>query len=297
MAGMFNVSTADTGNLSRGAAVSSANHYQTGMDNAMKQIEAQKAARIAAQDKALDRQIKAMEAMMANPQAAQAIAQAHGIAYTPQLAQILAQPAAAKMAIDGAKMAKSLGITDAQTASTFMGEYINSGGNAQKASEAVQGQNMYKPQQYKPESRYMKVGNDLVDSETMQPVYKGSSGSIDVWDDPTLTPEMRLRAQMLARTPLDDFGGKAGMEQWVKDFEAQRAPAPSPSSSGGEAMPQLNDLLREPPSGSGGGGYPPPPPPPAFATGEPTSIPLPAPRVPSGLDDQTRQKVRDQYGF
>ncbi len=289
MAQLLQASTINPSGLARGAQVSPTNFYERGADTARKAIDAEAARAAAAQKEGMDRQIKAYEAMIENPEMAPVIAQQYGVRFDENIAQLLKHPRQARMAVEGAKMAKDLGITNADTTGAFVGAYIQSGGDHMKALGEVQAMDKYKPQQYKPESRYERVGKSLIDMQTMQPVFSEEEEPkyTEPYKNPNLPVELQMEGLNLSKK---QFGRPEDFQEWAKkvaDYQATTQGAAPPPPSG--VVPDGAGWGQQ---FYGSGATPPPaPPPPSEPTNVPT-IPLP-PMLPPERSSQIRQ----QYGY
>jgi hypothetical protein len=84
-----------------------------------------------------EKEIKAMEAMLKNPQQAQAIAQSYGVQITPEIEDMLTQPQVAQQMSEALKLAKDAGLDRYQSIQEFVTGYMQSGGDPMQAMEAV----------------------------------------------------------------------------------------------------------------------------------------------------------------
>lgn len=84
-----------------------------------------------------EREIKAMEAMLKNPQQAQAIAQSYGVQITPQIEEMLQHPKEAQQLNEAIKLAKDSGLDRYQSIQEFVTGYMQSGGDPMQAMESV----------------------------------------------------------------------------------------------------------------------------------------------------------------
>ncbi len=91
------------------------------------------------QNRSDDRQTKALEAMIKDPQNAASYARAYGIQITPDIQDMLNNPREAQLMIDGLKMAKMAGIDKYDAMKQFTAAYMQSGGDPLSAMESVKG--------------------------------------------------------------------------------------------------------------------------------------------------------------
>lgn len=168
---------------------------------------------------------RAYEQMAADPVNAAKIAEVSGIEYTPQMAELFQNKELASMTIQGAKMAKAMGISNPETAQAFVRRYIDSKGNILDAQDSIQGMELGKPERpQKPSySHIKKVGDDLIDVRDGSVIYKGegSQSPYDPLKDANVPFELRMRGKALMENeysgvPDENLGGKTPMDVWLE---------------------------------------------------------------------------------
>lgn len=84
-----------------------------------------------------NRRDKVYEIMLENPDKASTIAQSYGVEFGPEMQELFKDPALAKLTLDGAKLAKNVGLSNPEAAKIFTQTYVTSNGNAAQAMEAI----------------------------------------------------------------------------------------------------------------------------------------------------------------
>jgi hypothetical protein len=209
-------------------------HRQGVQNRRLEQIDTQHAQK---------RKDQAFERMSKNPRQAAVIAKQHGIEVTPEMEELFKNEAATKMVLEGATLAKNLGIERYEAAQQFVKGYVQSNGDALAAQQSVAGMNVRNPRKAS-YGHQVKIGDNLYDRNTGEIIIQGQ-GSSDPWDNPNLPPNLAMEGKILSKgnslTPTDDvsdwyeraqpyMGGKDGLPK-------PPVPVPNQSMVPGNAPP------------------------------------------------------------
>lgn len=141
-----------------------------------------------------EREMRAMDEMLKDPENAAYIAHAHGVQMTPQIEQMLQNPIQAKLMVEGLKMAKESGLDRPDSIHQFVGGYLQSQGDPMAAMDAVQDKSTLKELYYKtiaarPNQRSQNVINGYVYYPAQGIRISQSTGQTEAI--PGFTPDMR----------------------------------------------------------------------------------------------------------
>lgn len=223
---------------------------------------------VSEEERQLKRQREAYQEMIKNPAGAKDIAQMYGVTYDQNIERMLQNPQAAQMILDGATMAKGMGITDPVAAQTFTKAYLENGGNVGAAQKSVEGMNTIQPDRASYSNlktlRLPDGGSVVVDMNTGSEIYKTPAGSgfkippgymsdeatggvkaipgyaVDPLKDPSLPIELQLKIKSM-NNPMADVD-PAELAKQIQEFRSgATAPIPTPpqlpSISGLDGMP------------------------------------------------------------
>lgn len=251
----------------------------------------------------LDRQTEGFSAMLKDPQNAEMIAGQYGLQYNDTTRAMLANPQKAQLMIDGAKMAKNMGITNPEAAKAFVGSYIESGGNFDASSKATDGMQMASPkltgsvsggiwdQQTgtvirPPEPSYQKFGSDGIwNPKTREMVREPSPAYQAPYRNPALPLELQIEGEALVKSAFPD---PTAINEWVKKtapFTAQQSLAPVPAGEIPNGKAASDAFYGAPAS----------PPQPSLNVGD--KIPLPAALPPAPRSSNTNSELLQGMGF
>lgn len=165
--------------------VSSVNNFQKGVETAQRQED--RSRRMQREDFDMERAKKSAERepydkMLENPAAADMIAQQYGITLDDNMRELLKRPQQAKLALDGAALAKNMGIDNPDAARKFTASYMESGGDMSAAQQSINGMQLNKPDKAS-YSHLKTVGGSLIDARTGAVIYTDPKAN-----KPELTP-------------------------------------------------------------------------------------------------------------
>lgn len=265
--------------LPKAPNVDMVNDYEAGRLASKKEAMADDAMRLSKQKAAYD-------AMIDNPEAAPEIAKQYGIEYNPDVERLIRNPAQAKKIVEGAAMAKSLGISHPNAAIAFTREYVSSGGNLEAAQQAVSGMQMLSrgPSGLKSVPRGGSVINPLTGEVVYQDgrVTSGSSSAPKMpvgymWDQET---GQATRIPGVSLDPMKDPSLPADLKIRIDRVKS------NPAVSEQEVLRVLDDVKKwqsQKPIG---------------ATGNSASLPLPPVPVPANIPLPSQQDLdTSEFGF
>lgn len=234
--------------------VSPVNHYQEGAERKAQQMqvaedrETEKAAAAQSQER------EAYDKMIENPAAADMIAQQYGIKMNDNLRGLLKQPQQMKLAVDGAELAKNMGIANPQAARAFTAAFMQSGGNMSAAQQAINGMDLNKPitpGSSKEFGHYVKLGDGLYDQRTKEWVVQPGQDITSPSRDSRVPPDLRMQYEMIQKNPFAQPQEIEALIQKITPYvSGQGASAPPPATMPAPA-PQANtvpDVMKSGPS-------------------------------------------------
>lgn len=228
-----------------------------------------------------NRRDKVYEIMLENPDKASTIAQSYGVEFSPEMQELFKDPALAKLTLDGAKLAKNIGVSNPEAAKIFTQTYVTSNGNAAQAMDAIKDVRAGK---FEPPNTSGLPKGMAWDEQSGRPVaipgvshgdyYKGEGGGnlpagyrwgdngeaepipgidesyhrrggakpIKLWDNPHLAPELQLEGAALAKSEFPNI-------ERIKDWTARAA-----ADLQKKGVNPMDEALPTLPEVSGGGG-------------------------------------------
>lgn len=265
--------------VTAGAKVLDNPQWQNSVRNAMgattKGQEAEQGRLDAQNAKAQEMQLEGYRAILKNPSNAQALAQMYGIDYTPDLQQVLQNPLVLENVVKAVEMGKAAGINNPEALQELMKDAAMIGAQGKPFNPISSMSRIQGMETQAPMTPYQQQSIDLQrDRLSADTDYRNRSlearlnAPVDLWDNPALSPSLRLEGQALKNQGFTNNYGEPDpsvqqrFADWEKramlDIQSKRpgggaalSAAPIPAQNAAPPTPMSNPAA---PSSSAGGG-------------------------------------------